>query len=339
MHGLTQKLQQSWRQPRWWSFVLLPLSALYYLLYQLHKLVYRLGIKTRYRAPVPVIVVGNLTVGGAGKTPFVIALVKYLQGNGYKTGVISRGYANDSSSTCLVVDDTPVHLSGDEPAVIRQQTGAPIAVGASRKASIERLLEAHNLDVIVSDDGLQHHALAADIEVCLCDKTTPANNQWLLPAGPYREPISRLKRVDFIINHIVENIAEHVDDQEIALDRRFYCMSLKPSVPVKLLPSSTTETLVKQRIHAVAGIANPQRFFHSCQALGFEVIEHVFPDHHAYTKADFNFSEELPVLMTEKDAVKCYDFADAHMWYLPVSAQLDENLYTDILAKLERLKS
>lgn len=332
MHELKQKIQQSWRQPRWWNFFLLPFSVVYYLLYQLHKLVYRLGLKTIYQAPVPVIVVGNLTVGGTGKTPFVIALVNHLQQQGYATGVISRGYASDSRTTRLVEDDTPIQLSGDEPGLIKQQTGAPIAVGSERKAAIELLLEKHQLDVIVADDGLQHHALNADIEICLSDLTTPSNNKWLLPAGPYREPIGRMKMADFVINHIVNGLSP----VNQSANQSAYTMHLQPSAPINLL--CTEQQLAKQRVHAVAGIANPQRFFDSCKSLGFELVEHVFPDHYAFSKLDFNFSEDLPILMTQKDAVKCNDFADTRMWYLPVSAVLSEGLYTDILAKLEQLK-
>lgn len=334
MHCLTKKIQQSWRQRRYWNVALLPFSAVYYLLYQVHKLLYRMDLKTSYQAPVPVIVVGNLTVGGTGKTPFVISLVKHLLQHGYKTGVISRGYASDSRDTYLVNDNTPITLSGDEPALIQQQTGVPVAIGSARKASIEQLLKQYDLDVIVSDDGLQHHALTADIEVCLQDKTTPSNNQWLLPAGPYREPINRLGRVDFVVNHVV--LEAVISRSASGNSSSGYSMYLKPSVPVNL--SSTSKELTKQRVHAVAGIANPQRFFASCKALGFEIVEHIFPDHYAYCQADFDFGDDLPVLMTQKDAVKCYEFSDDRLWYLPVTAQLDENLYTDIQAKLEQLK-
>ncbi len=340
-----EALERSWRRPNGLTLALRPLSWLYRALYKLRGLGYRLGVFASYRAPVPVLVIGNLTVGGTGKTPLVVHIINLLQQNGYTPGVISRGYGGKSPGYPLLVNHTtPVHYSGDEPALIVGRTLVDMVVGSDRKASIESLLKINpEIDIIVSDDGLQHLALQRDIEVCVMDATSPQTNQCLLPAGPYRESIARLDSVDIVVEHGLADDINRSEGADKELSR--FAMNLRPQAPKlvaslsrldqinSLDDSDSQEFNASLNIHAVAGIGNPQRFFDTCEALGYSLTKHAFADHHVYQKHEVVFADE-PVLMTEKDAVKCQDFADQRHWFLPVDATLSDEFNTELLARV-----
>lgn len=312
-------LISSWRKPNALTVLLWPLSLLYRALFVVNRSLYRLGIKRVYRAPVPVIIIGNVTVGGTGKTPLVIFLVEALREHGFKPAVISRGYAGHAPEyPLLVTSQTPVEYCGDEPTLIVRRTKVPMCVGPNRKSAIELLLDTHDVDVIISDDGLQHFALARDLELCLVDDTSPLANSHLLPAGPYREPAYRLSTVDFVIRHGGND---------------GICMELVATSPKPLVTSDAVFDSSK-KIHAVAGIGNPQRFFDTCRRLGLTIEPHSFPDHHAFSLSDIDFGDSL-VLMTEKDAVKCQAFADERHWYLPVDAKLNAGFTDALIAALK----
>ncbi|MDP9140073.1 MAG: tetraacyldisaccharide 4'-kinase [Pseudomonadota bacterium] len=273
--------------------------------------------KARARAqPVPVIVVGNISVGGTGKTPFVIWLVELLRAQGWRPGVISRGYGGHAPHYPYIVneDSDPAH-SGDEPLLIAQRSGCPVVVAAARCAAAELLLKAADVDVIVADDGLQHYTLSRDLEICIVDGARGLGNGALLPAGPLREPASRLREVDLVVVN-----GEGWSDTAV----RPVTMRLLPA-SAQALCDGTQRALNDfsgQRVHGVAGIGHPPRFFDTLRAHGMRVVEHAFADHHAYAAADLQFGDDLPVLMTEKDAVKCRSFAAANWWSVPVAAQL-----------------
>lgn len=324
-----EHLLRSWRQPNPLTILLWPLSLVYRSLFALRNRLYKIGFFASYSAPVPVIVVGNITVGGTGKSPLVIHLVGLLRDAGYTPGVISRGYKSQASEfPYQVTSNSGVKEAGDEPLMIVRRTGVPMAIGPNRRKSIELLISQYDIDIVISDDGLQHLALDRDIEICLVDNTSAQTNQQLLPAGPYREPISRLTSVDFLIHHGGDNGS--------------ITMQLIPSQPRPLLNDSgsgdTIELDSDRNLHAVAGIGNPQRFFNTCGDLGLNFKPHAFPDHHAFTASDLEFDDGLVVLMTEKDAVKCQQFAKPNHWYLPVNAKLSAGFsdqFIDAISAIE----
>lgn len=320
------QLLKSWQQPNLLTLLLLPLSCVYRFLFWLRGFAYKLNLKKSIGAPVPVIVVGNITVGGTGKTPMVIYLVELLRKQGYTPGVISRGYSGAAETYPLTVTaTTSAFLAGDEPALIVKRTGAPMVIGPNRAESIQQLVRESDVDIIVSDDGLQHLAMQRDIEICIDDQTQTGRNPYLLPAGPYREARSRLKSVDLIVQHIAEESTKGENT-----------MTLQPGKPTPLLRSSSARWQANTQIHAVAGIGNPARFFNTCRTLGLSVIEHALADHHQFSAADIQFGDELPVLMTEKDAVKCVDFACEKHWYLPVNAKLDKKFDLQLISLLKK---
>ena len=312
--SIKKSLLKSWVKPNALTRLLQPLSLVYRGAFALRKNAFDRGLLNRYRSPIPVLVVGNLTVGGTGKTPLVIYLVEQLSLLGFKPGVISRGYSGEADAYPLaVVHDTPAQLCGDEPALIVRRTNVPMVVGPDRQASIELLIKRHDVDLVISDDGLQHLALERDIEICLIDDTASQENQNLLPAGPYRESMTRLLKVDYIVRH--GGIVGNADNQ--------FSMHLVPGEVMPVDPANKLNFPADSPIHAVAGIGNPQRFFDTCDELGLSFTPHSFADHHHFTREDIDFGGK-PVLMTEKDAVKCDQIADKHHWYLPVDAELGD---------------
>lgn len=323
--SMVDDLQRRWYEPGasvpWWTR---PVAGFYGGVAGLRRDGYRRGWLRSTRLPVPVIVIGNLTVGGAGKTPLVIALVEVLRARGLNPGVVSRGYGGETRSPRLVgVNPDPVQ-SGDEPALIRLRTSAPVAIGADRPAAARLLLD-QGVNVIVADDGLQHYALARDVEICVVDGERRFGNGRLLPAGPLREPLTRLRDVDFIVCNGGEPRVGEI------------AMRLQLNDVVSLQAPTQHEFLthfVGGRVHAVAGIGNPARFFDAVRAQGIEVIEHPFPDHHRFTQADFIFDDGLPVLMTEKDAVKCRAFAKPNWWSVPTSAELPASFFDVIIQRI-----
>ncbi len=322
--SLATRLPQIWygaASPPLWLRALVPV---YRGLRASHRAPYALGWRKPVRLPVPVVVVGNVTVGGTGKTPLVIALVDALRARGHTPGVISRGYGASASTPRLIDDDSDAASFGDEPVLIAQASGAPVAVGRNRVAAAKLLLARHACDVIVADDGLQHYPLFRNVEICVIDGARRFGNGLLLPAGPLREPLTRLDRVDFrICNDGVAHAGE-------------IPMRLVGDTAVALGDASRNRSLREfagQRVHAVAGIGNPARFFSMLRAAGIDAIEHAFPDHHVFSQTDLAFGDELPVLMTQKDAVKCRAFAGAALWYVPVCAELPFPFFDDVAQK------
>ncbi|MDO8825566.1 tetraacyldisaccharide 4'-kinase [Methylophaga sp.] len=321
-------LTNSWYQPTLLTWLLLPLSWLYRLIIMLRRQAYRVGIFKQLSLPVPVVVVGNISVGGSGKTPFVIWLAQYLKQQGWRPGIISRGYGGKADHyPCSVHEHSQASQVGDEPLLIHRRTQCPVVVAADRVAAGEQLLAENDCNIIITDDGLQHYRLQRDLEIVIIDKKRGLGNQACLPAGPLREPISRLNTVDFVIQHGAANPADLSMQLHIQ-----YAIQLQNETSQKSLSEFNTTP-----VHAVAGIGHPQRFFDQLQQLGLTIVPHAFADHHHYTAADFQFAESYPILMTEKDAVKCQAFASTNMWYVPAEAQLSPSLGPEIDQKLREL--
>ena len=322
-------LQRHWyedRRPPWWSLLV---AALHGAVTAARRALYRRGWAKSVCLPVPVVIVGNITVGGTGKTPLVIALVEALRARGFRPGVVSRGYGGNAR-TSLLLDANPDSTQvGDEPALIRLRTGVPVAIGADRPAAARLLLD-QDVDVIVADDGLQHYALARDVEICVIDGVRRFGNRRLLPAGPLREPATRLRGVDFVVCNGGEPEGGEIP------------MRLVLGDAVSLADPARTRSLADfrdARVHAVAGIGNPPRFFTALRGCGIDVIEHPFPDHHRYAPRDFAFDDGLQVLMTEKDAVKCVAFAGGEWWAVPGSAVLPEPFFAAVAERVKRARS
>lgn len=322
--AIADDLQSCWygdRTPPWWTR---PLAALYGGVTGARRWMYRRGWLRSERLPVPVIVVGNIVTGGAGKTPLTIALAEALRARGYKPGVVSRGYGG-AARTPMLLDTRPdPAVTGDEPALIRTRAAVPVAIGAKR-LDAARLLLPEGVDVIIADDGLQHYALARDIEICVIDGARRFGNRRLLPAGPLREPESRLRGVDFIVCNGGDAANGEVQMRLALAD------AATIAEPVR---SSPLAAFAGKRVHAVAGIGHPSRFFDALRALGIDVVAHPFPDHHRFAAIDLAFGDGLPVLMTEKDAVKCRAFAQADWWSVPVSAELPRDFLDQLAARL-----
>lgn len=321
------RLEASWYGPGGFlTPALLPLSWLYCAVVVLRRALYRLRPASRGRLPVPVVVIGNLTVGGTGKTPLVIWTARFLARHGYTPGIVSRGYGGRADSWPQQVrgDSDPATV-GDEAVLIAARTGCPMAVGPDRVAAARALLEHTPCDVLISDDGLQHYALRRDVEVAVIDGMRRFGNRRCLPAGPLREPVSRLAGVDLLVTNGASAAREHSMRYEGRQMRR-------------VLDETERELRAfdGRAVHAVAGIGNPQRFFTRLAQAGLQITAHPFGDHHRYTAGDLDFGDDKPVIMTEKDAVKCRRFARPHHWYLPVEAELDPLFGEALLKRLKR---
>lgn len=312
--------------PRPW--LLRPLTWLYRGVVAVRAWLYRRHRLASERLPVPVLVVGNITLGGTGKTPLVIALAEYLRAQGWRPGVVSRGYGGRQETPELLPNIPDPARFGDEPNLIRQRTRMPVAVGRDRPAAAQCLLEA-GCDVVIADDGLQHYRLQRDIEICVIDGERRLGNGLMLPCGPLREPPSRLRSVDFRICN-----GGRAADGEVPMQ----LVGDQAQHLLKADRGQSLQTFTGRRVHAVAGIGNPARFFGSLRAKGFDVIEHAFPDHHTYTRADIDFGDDLPVLMTEKDAVKCAVFAHENCWSVPVRAMLPDAFLRNLNARLRQVQ-
>ncbi len=304
--------------------LLIPLSLLYRALTAARNWAYDFRLLAVQRLPVPVIVVGNITVGGTGKTPLVIWLSAFLQRAGYQPGIVSRGYGGHATHwpQALAPDSDPREV-GDEAVVLARRTGCPVVVGPDRVAAARALLGTRQCNILISDDGLQHRRLGRDIEVVVIDGQRRFGNGLLLPAGPLREPLSRLRRADLRIA------------QGRALEGE-YGMTLHPTGLRGLTGGVTREvqTLAGRTVHAVAGIGNPGRFFAVLRELGMDIREHPFPDHHRFCPEDLQFADDAPVIMTEKDAVKCEQFARPDWWFLETEIRPDSGFGARIIELL-----
>jgi tetraacyldisaccharide 4'-kinase len=321
-------LEKHWQHLTVVSIALLPLSALFAALSWLRLAGYRIGLLRSVRVPVPVVVVGNLSVGGTGKTPVVIWLVKSLRAAGYTPGVISRGYGGSEKLYAVQADTSP-QLAGDEPVLIANLARCPVWVGRDRAAAASRLLAANpDVDVVISDDGLQHYRLRRDCELAVVNARQQFGNRLLLPAGPLREPPSRLRSVDAVIVNGGSMPDLPGDSFDMRLEGSEFCNL------VDTQRRASPADFEGMRLHAVAGIGDPDRFFSHLRGLGLAFEAHAFADHHAFSMADLEFSRCDAVLMTQKDAIKCAAFARESWWALPVEAHIDHALLDLVKRKI-----
>lgn len=320
-------LERGWYEKRWWCYLLLPLSLLFWLLAALRRSLFRCKLKASYRLAVPVVIVGNISVGGTGKTPFTLWFCQFLREQGFTPGIISRGYGVKLAAPLLVRPQHSAAEVGDEPLLLAERSGCPVVVSPNRVAAAQHLLaQCPQVDIIISDDGLQHYALQRDLEIVLIDGQRGLGNGWLLPAGPLRESPARLKQVDLVI----ANSGQH------ALADGSMAVQALQAVP---LTTSDLVLTAGATVDIIAGIGNPQRFERSVLAAGYQIKQRRFlADHHPFSAADFT-GLRTPLLMTEKDAVKCRHFAQPGWYYLAVQAQPEPVLMSKLTAKLNLLRS
>ncbi|MCG8434082.1 MAG: tetraacyldisaccharide 4'-kinase [Gammaproteobacteria bacterium] len=332
MRALLEKwFNKIWHKNGFMAVALSPLSWLFGALVKLRRSWYRNGKLKSRRLSCPVIIVGNITVGGTGKTPFIIWLIKQLSRQDITAGVISRGHGRLGKELAEVTMDSHVNEVGDEPLLIHKKTGSPVFVAQDRASAGGALLEKHDVDVIISDDGLQHYKLQRDMEIVLIDSERGFGNGRLLPAGPLREPESRLSEADTVIANIGSG--------ERRLDISNISMRMDHSYVVALATGEKREitSFEGSIVHAVAGIGHPERFFGQLRSAGLKIIPHIFPDHAVYKEADLSFNDGASVLMTEKDAIKCESFAQRNWWYVPVTVRLSQPGEGELLDKISLL--
>jgi tetraacyldisaccharide 4'-kinase len=320
-------LQHYWSRITPLHLILFPASLLFRALAALRRALYRARVLPSQQLPVPVIVIGNISVGGTGKTPLTLALAQQLVECGRHPLIVSRGYGGTAQQPQRVDADSDARQAGDEPLLMARRKLCPVWIGQDRVAAAQAALLAHpQCDIVLCDDGLQHYRLQRDAEVAVVDGERGFGNGFMLPAGPLREPVSRLKTVDAVV----------VNGGSAAPGQ--YAMRLSGEVFHNLLaPGKTVSAshFLALNNHAVAGIGHPQRFFSHLQSLGIPCTPHAFPDHHPYSAADLAFADCDAILLTEKDAVKCAAFADARYWVLRVEAQTDPALLDHLLRKIE----
>lgn len=318
------------------AWLLWPASLFFGVVVFFRRLFFRFHLLKSHKAGIPVIVVGNLTAGGSGKTPLVLRIAEILKEHHWQPGIVSRGYlggaraaggsAQQPREASIASDPAEV---GDEPILLARRSGCPVWVAPEREAACRALRAQHpECNVIVTDDGLQHYALARDIEICVVDRRGFGNG-FLLPAGPLREPPSRLSSCAAVITHG-------------CLEVKGYAMQLQGENLVRMTDARdvrAAKSFAGQKVHAVAGIGDPQRFFLQLAGFGLKVVPHPFPDHHPFRAEELEFGDGAPVVMTEKDAVKCKRFAKEHHWVFPVSASLDSAFERWLLEKLSGSKA
>jgi tetraacyldisaccharide 4'-kinase len=324
-------LLDAWYLPRLTPIaaLLLPFALVFALAAALRRACYRVGLLARQSIGIPVVVVGNITVGGTGKTPLVLAIAHALRERGWTPGIVSRGYRAVITVPRQVDSGAAPDLVGDEPLLLAA-AGFPVWIGFDRVAAARALIAAHpQVNVLICDDGLQHYALGRDVEIAVIDAERGLGNGCLLPAGPLREPRSRLAEVTAVVCNGggADSLASPPDFPMQLLGATFRNLA----DPSRLAQAAHFKG---KQVHALAGIGNPQRFFAHLRALGLDPVCHPFPDHHAYTSDDLALSGAESILMTEKDAVKCLPFADARMWVLPVRAEVSPALFDLIAEKL-----
>ena len=329
-------LQQIWYRgrSRWLLVLLLPLSALFWIIVSLRQLAYRLGVLRAHSIGRPVVVIGNITVGGTGKTPFVIWLAEVLQGQGIQVGIVLRGYGGSSAQWPRDVHpDASVGEVGDEAVLHASRTGAIVVAGPDRVAAAKRAVE-RGAAIVLCDDGLQHYRLARDIEIAVMDSERGLGNRLLLPAGPLREPPSRLNSVDLLVRtqRTAAGRDSSVDSASVSASAR-----LGDAIAIRSGERRSLDFFTKQPVHAVAGIGNPQAFFDSLQEAGLQVDGRALPDHAVPTRADIDFGDHAPVLMTEKDAVKCRGLVDDRHWAVRLDMVVNEADTARVLGLVDRV--
>lgn len=326
-------LQTLWTRSSVLTVLLLPFAALFSVVSILRRLAYQRGWLSSACVGVPVIIVGNITAGGSGKTPLVIWLVTWLRDQGYRPGVVSRGYGGAARGCVEVQPDSPPAEVGDEPLLIRVKTGAPVVVGRDRVAAARTLLARHpGVDVIVSDDGLQHYRLQRDVELAVVDAASGLGNGWPLPAGPLREPKGRLRSVDAVIRVVRGSVPPHAD-RPVAGWRADYAATRAYRLRAPLEKRALCDLPARDWL-AVTGIGRPQGFFDMLQAQGVRFSPRAFADHHAFQAQDL--PAEAAVLMTEKDAVKCLTFAGTEWWAVELDVAPESGFIEWLGARLKQ---
>ena len=339
---LQSLLNHAWYGRGRWLWPLFFLSALFGILAQRRRQQFLQGQKPVYRAPVPVIVVGNITVGGTGKTPLTLWLVKQLQARGYRPGIVSRGYGGQAPHyPHLIGSNDTAAITGDEPLMLARRSGVPVVIDPDRSAAVQALLQQTDCNLVISDDGLQHYRLGRTLELVVMDGSRGLGNGELLPVGPLREPATRLQEVDAVV---VNGSADHPSLYALPAARR-HSLRIVPG-PFRSLQDqseasadASIDTLQREpRLIAIAGIGHPQRFFDTLTQMGVQCETRAFPDHHAYTAADIASLNGAAILTTEKDAVKLQGMAGVRGWYLPVDAEVQGDLIDVIIAGLQRFE-
>jgi tetraacyldisaccharide 4'-kinase len=325
------RIEKSWYESKWWNIWLLPLSALFFILSHIRRLWLKHAVTPVKFSNLPIVVIGNINVGGTGKTPLACFLVDALAKKGVKVGIISRGYGSAAPYyPYALARNEDAKIVGDEPKLLRDRLNCPVVIGPDRNAAI-KLLSQCNIDLILSDDGLQHYKMHRDYEIVVLDQSRTLGSGWLLPAGPLREGAWRLEQVDAVIYNGASALAGSAS------------MKIAPSVWVnaKTLERKELEFFCNKYVHAVVGIGNPQRFFSTLDELNVNYKRHVFSDHHGFIASDLNVLENSSeqLVMTEKDWVKCVSFATESMWYLEINAQLDFQFEKKLLNDLVELSN
>lgn len=337
-------LESLWYSKNLLAYCLAPISGCFRSVVSLRRFLYRTHFKKVHYFSVPIIVIGNITVGGTGKTPLVIWLANFLKERGYRPGIVSRGHGSKANSyPNWVTQNSDPSQVGDEPLLIARRTECPVMIDPNRPRAVEELLKRTDCNIVISDDGLQHYAMDRDIEIAVIDGERNFGNGFCLPAGPLREPVSRLKQVEFIILNKMNGNASCIPykaqrNTGSLLKNAQYFMNYHPENFLQLKNSKQikpSDYFQNKNLHAIAGIGNPKRFFNLLRSMNLTFTEHAFPDHHPYKPTDFNFDADSMILMTEKDAVKCEKFADERFWYLPITADLPKEFGDQLVASVK----
>ena len=323
----TSFVVDSWYKKSLWLYLLYPFSLIFSYFTSLRRKRFLTNKITSFKSEVPIVVVGNLTIGGTGKTPLVKYIVTELKNKGYKPGIVSRGYGGKFKETLQVTSETPVKHTGDE-AQILAKLDVPFYIDKNRVRAVKKLSKNHDCDVIISDDGLQHYKMGRQVEIAVIDGKRRFGNNLTFPAGPLRESSKRIDTVDFIVNN-----SGPTEEGE-------YLMNISPTKFVHLKSGKTYSIEnwpMHKQVHAVAGLGNPGRFFDLLDKLGFDIIRHPFPDHHNFLSSDIFYLDHLPIVMTEKDASKCKDFDNNKIWYLKIDADLNNKFIDNLDKKLKSI--
>ena len=328
-------LEKAWYKKAKWLIILWPLGMLFQIFVFLRRRRQQVLSRPEFIC-VPIIVIGNITVGGTGKTPLLIALTKYLTKQGMKPGVVSRGYGGSGATYPMLIDEfTSPNLAGDEAVLIAKHCNCPVVIDPDRNSGVNQLLTSEKVDVVLSDDGLQHYKLYRDIEIAVLDGQRLLGNTFCLPAGPLREPVKRLETVDYIVINGREADASFKD----AIDMEMEPMFLTNLATGEKRPFSGAPFNIGNTLQAVCGIGNPERFYNSLEKLPYPIKRFTFPDHYNFTLDDFKnmgMEEHQPVVMTEKDAIKCADFAKNNFWFLEATVNLPEEFLDNFTNRIKQ---
>lgn len=322
------KAPDHWFSQNLTAWCLLPVSLVFCLAALVRRWSYRYGFSSSRRSTRPVVVVGNIAVGGTGKSPLMIALCKLLKEQGLSVGIVTRGYGSNLIGPYTVTNDDHPAMVGDEALMLLARTKCPLIIAEERFDAVRLLQTAYDLDVILSDDGMQHYAMGRDMEIAVVDAGWMHGNGFCMPSGPLREPVSRLKSVDYVVYNKTVDTGDELKGFRLKINE---CRNLKTDAPRFI------KEFRGQRVHAVAGIGTPARFFETLRNEGIIVIEHPYDDHHIFDGGELLFEDDLPVLITEKDAVKCRGYGLENIWTVIVDAVLDEELEQELLGSIRKL--